>query len=214
MRSQSVKSEKSVVIMKRQRPCCYAAPASAACEQGAGVAEGFDISDAGEVALVEDTLPDDFGGIALDMRHAVDTKKDVTGVDEVLHERDAHLAHAAQEVIAVTVVAGHHLGKGVRCRPPLGDGGHETIDVARIVPVGVLVLRPPDEDEIVSRKGNAPRVFGFLDAEELEVFFYGGELLSFVNDVRRLLVTAAHLEEKDCRNSDDKGSQQEKQPTG
>ena len=40
---------------------------SAACEQGAGVAEGFDISDAGEVALVEDALPDDFGGIALDM---------------------------------------------------------------------------------------------------------------------------------------------------
>ena len=71
-------------------------------------------------------------------------------------------------------------------RPPFGDGGHEAVAQPLVVPLRVVILRPPDDNALVMRNGLVPISLSGGDAKKTEVVAAGLENLSALEDVLSL----------------------------
>lgn len=155
---------------------------------GSVVAVVLDEGDIVDVALVCGTNPNHFGGVRQLRAETVDAEEDEGGVEKVFHEDDAHL------LLAKIVKVGLFLALSdgffhcfcefiVVCGCPVFcDGGHETVWVAVVMIVGIMILRRPDNNFFIARDELKVSAFGGSDAEEWKEVVVRSERLALVKD--------------------------------
>ena len=152
---------------------------------GDSVAKLLQIVKVVEVALVDDAFPDAMDGVALLDGHTVDTKENVGGVNEVLHEGDTNLVVPEVVPVLVFVALGNDFGGSLIFVwfSMLGDGGHHLCRVTFVVPVAVVIFWCPNEHAVMVGYGSSPDGVGIGDAKEFEIVLGSVEALPLFQDV-------------------------------
>jgi hypothetical protein len=119
-----------------------------------------------EIQVVLYALPDVVGGVGFFLREAVDTKKDIARIDQILHERETYLVAMHRHIKEVAVSTIYLFLGDIRRSPAHSDGWHHSDRVTLIAPSRITIFWSPDKNSRTTCNLPTPIEVEVVDAKE------------------------------------------------